>query len=131
MAYRPNQRRTPHDHLGALLDKDGRVADAVEQWKTALAIDPHYAQAHFQLANYHSKRSDLNAAAAHYDAGLKAAPTAFAARIAYADILIKQARPSEATDQLRRVLKQVSSGRVRMSACIMAKRAKLDLRPDC
>jgi 4-amino-4-deoxy-L-arabinose transferase-like glycosyltransferase len=120
-----------HDHLGALLDREGKQQEAVEQWKTALSIDPRYAQAHFQLANYSAKHSDLSAAATHYDAGLQAAPTAFAARIAYADILIKQARPSEATDQLRRVLQQVSSARVRMSACGMAKRAKLDLRPDC
>jgi tetratricopeptide (TPR) repeat protein len=120
-----------HDHLGALLDKQGRHEEAVQQWQAALALDPHHAQAHFQLANYYNKRTELSTAAAHYDAGLKAAPTAFAARLAYADILIKQARPSEATEQLRRLLKQVTSGRVRMSACLLAKRAKLDLRPDC
>jgi len=120
-----------HGHLGALLEKQAKHDEAVGHWRTALSIDPHYAQAHFQLANYETKREDLAAAAAHYDAGLEAAPTTFAARIAYAGVLIKQARMSEATDQLRRVLKEVSSYRVHMTVCMMAKRSKLDLRPYC
>jgi tetratricopeptide (TPR) repeat protein len=120
-----------HDHLGAMLEKQGRHDEAVRHWRTALSIDPRYAQAHFQLANYETKRADLTAAATHYEAGLEAAPTTFAARIAYAGVLIKQARMSEATVQLRRVLKEGSSSRVHLTVCMMAKRAKLDLEPDC
>jgi len=120
-----------HDHLGAMLEKEGKTEEAIEHWKAALALDPRYAQAHFQLANYHTKREDLATAAAHYDAGLQAAPATYAARIAYAAVLIKQARATEATDQLRRVLEQASSSRIHMTVCMMAKRANLDLRPDC
>ncbi len=120
-----------HDHLGARLEKEGRTEQAVAHWQTALSLDPRYAQAHFQLANYHTQRADLVAAAAHYETGLQAAPDTFAARIGYAGVLIKQVRAAEATDQLRRVLEQVSSSRVHMTVCMMAKRAKLDLRPDC
>jgi tetratricopeptide (TPR) repeat protein len=120
-----------HDHLGALLEKQGKHEEAVQHWRTALSIDPRYAQAHFQLANYETKREDLAAAAAHYEAGLEAAPTTFAARIACAGLLIRQARLGEATGHLRRVLKEVSSPRVRTTVCMMAKRAKLDLGPGC
>jgi tetratricopeptide (TPR) repeat protein len=120
-----------HDHLGAMLEKQGKHDQAVQQWRAALSIDPRYAQAHFQLANYETKREDLAAAAAHYEAGIEAAPTTFAARIAYAGVLIKQARMGEATGHLRRVLKEVSSPRVRTTVCMMAKRAKLDLGPGC
>jgi tetratricopeptide (TPR) repeat protein len=120
-----------HDHMGALLDKAGEHEAAVRHWQTALAIDPRYAQAHFQLAHDAAKRTDLTRAAAHYEAGLRAAPATFAARIAYAGLLIKLARSDEATRQLRRVLEDVASPRVRASVCGLAHRSKLDLRPDC
>lgn len=120
-----------HDHLGALLDKAGKPDAAVAEWRTALAIDPHYAQAHFQLANYETKRSDLAAATKHYEAGLETAPTSFAARMAYGSLLIRQGRAEDGGEQLRRVLREVSSPRIRMTACMAAKRAKLDLGPEC
>jgi len=120
-----------YDHLGAMLDKRGEHDEAARQWRTALDRDPSDAQAHFLLAGYDAKREDLKAAAAHYQAGLRVAPATYAARIAYADVLTRQARKDEAVVQLRRVLAEVQAPSVRGMVCLTARRAQLDLRPDC
>ncbi len=120
-----------HDHLGSVLDREGKHDQAAEQWRSAVALDPRYASAHFQLAKYYARRKALAGAASHYDQGLRAAPTAFAARVEYAKLLVRQARSSEAADQIRRVLARLPSSLTRYTVCAFAARARLNVRSEC
>jgi len=47
-----------HYYIGTLLLKKGEPNEAVRQLETAIKIDPHYAQAYFQLAKAYRQLGD-------------------------------------------------------------------------
>ena len=49
-----------HNNLGRVLERQGKVAEAVHQYTEALRLEPHYAQAH---KNLERARRHLGAAA--------------------------------------------------------------------
>ena len=63
-----------HNALGNALDKAGRRADAVAEYRAALRIRPDYAEAHLSLGNALLADGHIQDAIAEYQASLKAAP---------------------------------------------------------
>lgn len=120
-----------YEHLGHVLDREGKHDEAARQWQTAVALDPSYASAHFQLALYYTRRHDAQRAESHYVAGLQAAPDTYAARFEYAKLLVSQARTQEAADQTRRVLARLPPSAFRQTVCAFAKRSRLAGLPEC
>jgi hypothetical protein len=103
----------------------------VRQWQTAVAVDPRFASAHFQLALFYAKHGDAPRAESHYIAGLGAAPETYAARFEYAKLLVAQARPQDAADQTRRVLARLPRSSIRQVVCAFARRSHLDVQGEC
>ncbi|MDH5673097.1 MAG: glycosyltransferase family 39 protein [Myxococcales bacterium] len=118
-------------HLGFVRHGQGRSEEARRAWQRALEVEPGYPQAHFQLARLESAQANPKAAMAHYAAGLQLAPGVYAARLVYAQLLLRAERRAEAAAQLRKLLTTHSSAPVRQLACRTAERAKLELRGEC
>jgi tetratricopeptide (TPR) repeat protein len=57
----------------ALADR-GRIADAIDRYTRALALDPRHALAHYNLALAEEARGDDTSALAHYEAAIESAP---------------------------------------------------------
>ncbi len=58
-------------NLADLLDENGRIHDAIESYRAALAACPTYADAHFNLALCYEKVGEKQHADSHWSRSLK------------------------------------------------------------
>jgi Tfp pilus assembly protein PilF len=63
-----------HNGLGAVLEKQGDLAGAMEHLEQALEIDPNFAEAHNNLGVVHARLGRLDAARAEYEKALEVSP---------------------------------------------------------
>jgi tetratricopeptide (TPR) repeat protein len=83
-------------NLGIALEERGRRAEALEQYREALNIEPNRAQAHNNLANVLDELGQTNEALAEYRAALRLNPNAPLAHLNLGTLLVKLGQFDEA-----------------------------------
>ena len=68
------QNSVAHAQLGVALESTGRVDEAVEHYRAALAIQPDYATPRYNLANVLAHRGDIDGAIREYELAIRARP---------------------------------------------------------
>ena len=86
-------------NLGMALEQQGRPAEALEHYQTALRLAPDSPEAHNNLANFLDAAGQTNEALAHYQAALRLNPNAALARCNFGTLLVKLGRLDEAMRQ--------------------------------
>jgi len=94
-----------HCNLAAALDHQGKPAEAIEHFQTALAINPNYLDAHFNIANAMVRQGRLAEAVAHYQKAVAITPNDWEARNNLADALYRQGKIHAALGQWREVIR--------------------------
>lgn len=87
-------------NLGQVLQSQGKVAEAVNYYKRALAIEPDNSRFHLLLAMGLQAQGDFTHAIQHCNCALQNDPTLIAALIGKADVLHKQGKYQESYDLL-------------------------------
>ena len=64
----------PQNNLGAALSRQGRLAEAIEQYRAALMIKPGYADAHYNLGYALAKQGKLDDGITHFIEALRIDP---------------------------------------------------------
>ncbi len=103
VAKRPENPRA-RNNLGLALANAGRVEEAAEQYRRAIALQPNHAFAHDNLAAILLAQGRFAEALAHCEAAVAAAPGFFGARVNLARALAALDRGEAAEAQYRRVL---------------------------
>ena len=93
-----------HGSLGRAYQEQGRLDEAVSEYKKALALYPDDFKAHYNLGVVHDSQGDLNAAVNHYRKAIELNPNFADAHFNLANIYHKQSLPAEAIEQYRRVI---------------------------
>jgi tetratricopeptide (TPR) repeat protein len=62
------------NNFGAALRQQGKLDEAIRQYREAIKIDPAYAPAHYNLANALAQKGQVNEAIGEYQAALKLRP---------------------------------------------------------
>jgi tetratricopeptide (TPR) repeat protein len=99
-----------HYNLGNELARQGRRAEAREQYQAALRLKPRYAQARVNLGNVLASEGDPAAAAAAYQEALTIEPRLVEAHTGLSTVLRLMGRPAEARDHAAEAVR-LSPGR--------------------
>jgi Tfp pilus assembly protein PilF len=94
-----------HNNLGAVLEKEGRIAEATGHFERALRIRPAFAPAHTNLGNVLLRRGDPAQAAVHYQRALRLDPDNAEAQNNLGSVFESQGRLAEAQDRFERALR--------------------------
>ena len=94
---------TEHN-LGAALQSDGRLDDAIEHYRRAIAIRSDYAPAHNNMGAALRAKGQAADARASYERALAERPDYPEAHYNLANLLLDQGRLDEAIDHFRRAL---------------------------
>jgi len=94
-----------HDNLGTALDKEGRMDEAMVEYRKALAITPDFANAHNNLGFALFRKHRLDEAIEEYQAAVESDPSLVIARSNLGNALLRAGRPKEAVEQFEEVLK--------------------------
>jgi tetratricopeptide (TPR) repeat protein len=86
----------PHFDYGAALQKQGKLDQAIEQYKSALQFDPNYAQAHINLGDALSGQAKFDAAVPHMETALRLQPNNGDFHLMYANLLQRIGHDDEA-----------------------------------
>ena len=105
VAKAPGKART-YNNLGAALLRGGNLAEAAEQFKTALKIKPDYVDAHYNLGYALSRQGNLDAGIYHFDETLRLDPKNLKALNNLGVTLALQGRYGEAANYFEAALKQ-------------------------
>jgi Tfp pilus assembly protein PilF len=65
------QKARPRNNLGAALSRQGRLPEAIDQFRTALKIKPDYADAHYNLGYALAQQGNLKEAIYHFSHSLR------------------------------------------------------------
>ena len=84
------------DGLGSVAWSRGRVADALELYRQALALSPDFAQAHVNLASLLQRMGRLDAAGAEYSEAIRLEPRHAEAYYGLGTLGERRERPAEA-----------------------------------
>jgi tetratricopeptide (TPR) repeat protein len=95
----------PYNNLGAALMENGRLAEAIEQFQTALKIKPEFADAHYNLGYILSRQGKLEAGIYHLGQSLRLEPTKRKALNNLGVALALQGRYQEAANNFETALK--------------------------
>jgi tetratricopeptide (TPR) repeat protein len=97
---------TGRTHLaeGVYLAAQNRIAEAIEEHKRALALDPALEQAEVNLISLYGELGDWSNAEAHYRAALALNPNLVDVHYDYGVLLVKQGKTREAAEAFRRAL---------------------------
>jgi len=95
----------PHNNLGAALIRRGRLAEAVEQFRTALTINSDYADAHYNLGSALARQGNLEQGIYHFRETLRLEPRNLKALNNMGVALLLLGRYREAMDYLEAALK--------------------------
>jgi len=101
----------PHEakfftNYGVALERLGRDADAVAQFRKAIAVDPHFSKAHYNLANRLRKAGEFDEAITAYEAAIREQPDMTEAHINLGLTLRRANRLDEAIEQYNIALEQ-------------------------
>jgi tetratricopeptide (TPR) repeat protein len=83
--------------LGSLMAREGRLIEAMQNYRAALTLKPGYAEAHFLLGNALDQQGNLNEAIAEYSQALRFKPTQEQTHILMAIALTKLKKYDEAS----------------------------------
>jgi tetratricopeptide (TPR) repeat protein len=97
------------NNLGAALIRHGRLAEAVEQFRKALAIKNDFADAHYNLGSALARQGNLEQAIDHFSASLRLAPKRLKALNNMGVTLMLLGRYREALDYLQAALEMSPS----------------------
>lgn len=86
----------PRFTLGLLAESELKDAEAIEQFTTAVRLDPDYLEAHASLADALRRTGQVEASLSHYQKVLSIDPTASYARLGYGMGLVRLSRYREA-----------------------------------
>jgi Tfp pilus assembly protein PilF len=86
----------PHYDYGSALQKEGKLDEAIEQYKIALQFNPKYADAHMNLGTALSGQAKFDAAAPHMEAASRLQPNNGGFHLMYANLLQRMGRRDEA-----------------------------------
>jgi Tfp pilus assembly protein PilF len=87
----------PHFDYASALQKEGRLDEAVEQYKLALQFNPKDAKAHAKLAVALTGQAKFDPAVPHMDTALRLEPNNAEFHLVYATLLERIGRTDEAT----------------------------------
>lgn len=104
VAKSPNKPK-PHFNLAVILDKQGRLDDAISHYRQALRLNPHNAYAHNNLGVALAEQGDFGAAIGHYYSALQNDPGHAEAHNNLAVALSAQGRLEEAISHYSRALR--------------------------
>jgi tetratricopeptide (TPR) repeat protein/4-amino-4-deoxy-L-arabinose transferase-like glycosyltransferase len=97
-------RAVTEHNLGAALQSDGRVDEAIAHYRRALSIKADHAPALNNLGSALAAKGDVDQAIAHYQQALAIAPDYATAHYNLANALLKKGQPHEASGHLRQAL---------------------------
>jgi tetratricopeptide (TPR) repeat protein len=97
-------RAVTEHNLGAALQSDGRLDQAIERYRRAVAIKPDYAPAYSNLGTVLAAKGDLAGAVTAYERALAADPGVPDARYNLGNALLRNGDPRRAVDQFQRAL---------------------------
>ncbi|MHC4092362.1 MAG: tetratricopeptide repeat protein [Planctomycetota bacterium] len=90
-----------HQNLGGVLRSQGRLDEALAQWREMLKLDPDYSKAHFNIGIILQAQNRLNDAIAHFRRAVRGQPHSVLARCKLGDALCAQGEYEEAIGQYR------------------------------
>jgi tetratricopeptide (TPR) repeat protein len=96
---------TAHTGLGDALLDEGRVEQAIAQYRKALGIDPNFANAHFNFGNALVQQGGMDRAMAEYQKTVAIKPDFFQAHYNLGNRLFQMGRVDEAIAQYQATLK--------------------------
>jgi tetratricopeptide (TPR) repeat protein len=86
----------PHFDYGSALQKEGKLDEAIEQYKLAVQFDPKYAAAHMNLGATLSGQAKFDAAVPHMETALQLQPNNGDFHLIYANLLQRIGRNDDA-----------------------------------
>jgi len=86
----------PHFDYGHALQKQGRLEEAIEQYKTAIQLNPNYAEAHMNLGAALNGQAKFDAAIPHMETALRLQPNNGDSHLMYASLLQRIGRNDDA-----------------------------------
>lgn len=95
-----------HYNLGCALQDAGRRAEAIEQYRIAIAERPRYADPHANLGAALAADGQLDAAIAEFTEALRCDPTLVSARTNLASALLLRGKTAEAIQQLTELVRR-------------------------
>jgi tetratricopeptide (TPR) repeat protein len=96
---------TAHSNLGVVLASQGKLEEAIQNYREALRIDPANAEAHNNLGVALRERDELEDAIQHYREALRINPAYAEAHFNLANALVKQGELEEAIGHFRQALR--------------------------
>ena len=94
-----------HNNLGLALTSQGKSADAIEQYRSALRINPNHASAHNNLGLVLASQGKFSEAIEQYRSALRINPDYLVARNNLGSALASQGKSAEAIEQYRSALR--------------------------
>src|SRR5205823_5420464 len=86
----------PHFDYGSALQKEGKLEQAIEEYKTAIQFNPKYAEAHMNLGATLSGQAKFDAAVPHMETALRLQPNNGDFHLMYANLLQRIGRNDDA-----------------------------------
>jgi protein O-mannosyl-transferase len=108
--WRDNVTKNPyawmaHNNLGSVLQGDGRLDDAIEEYQRAVRLKPDYAEAQYNLGTALWQAGDLEEAIVHYESALRSKPNLAAAHYNLAIALWQTRGVQEAFNHFEQALR--------------------------
>jgi len=94
----------PHNDLGFALDQQGRIAEAINQFRLAIRLDPRYSDAHHNLGLLLLQTGQVAEAVTELQAAAQLTPNVAEAHYNLANALDRAGRMPEAIEQYRQAL---------------------------
>ena len=105
-----NESALAHNNLGGALVVNGKVDEAISQFRGAVQLDPGFTIAHFNLGNALAKQERLDEAKDQYEEALRLDPGFAGAHYNLASVLAKQGKLEAAKDHFRQALEHARKG---------------------
>jgi len=93
-----------HNNLGNAYMAQGRVDEAIDQFETAIEVQPNYADAYYNLARAYEQRQRIDEAVQAYETALSLKPDDADTLINYAMIMADRGALHNAADMLQRAI---------------------------
>src|SRR3989475_660893 len=94
-----------HNNLGYALDRQGKLAEAIEHYRQALRIKPDYAEAHNNVGHALDGQGKSAEAIEHFRQALRIQPEKAETHNNWGVALAQQGKPAEAIEHFRRALR--------------------------
>src|SRR5213593_1248465 len=94
-----------HNNLGYALDRQGKLAEAIEHYRQALRIKPDYAEAHNNVGHALDGQGKSAEAIEHFQQALRIKPETAEAHVNWGLALDRQGKPAEAIEHFQQALR--------------------------